>query len=489
MPRLTTNKFDRTEAGADRKFAGRLFLDGDVDNGPVGGGPAHFLDGDVLEETKGAQIVARPLQQGAVEGIPFGQRDLTTDDRVDGAGVADDIDPLDIDPLSFGDIEGHIHQPGLRVGGIGRVDLDEGIAGRAGGEGQGVDGPLDLVALVQVAGVDRQQLLEEITVQPVAFRNDPDLAEIVFATFIDGDGHAKCAVVRGQLGDRGHDAEIIIAAVGIEFPQLLAVIIQPVGVVVVVGREEIPPDRLLGHHDLAQIVILEGGIAQEGDGSDARLRAFIDLEHDVDAVLLQLNQLRRDRRRNPARQPVQLNQLADIFLDTGAGIDAARTDRDLLAQLGLGDRAVPLEHHLVDDRVFDDIDDQVAVLGHAQLNVGEQACAVQRTHSDVEHDRIDRVARLDRQIGQDRGLIDPLVAAHHDAVDDGSLFLTRSLGTPRPRPGPSGLLRAHPDRPRPPGPAGWEPVTPASGHGYRDGEQRTHHFGSYGKPSGAGVGS
>ncbi|WP_240387256.1 hypothetical protein [Brevundimonas naejangsanensis] len=40
---------------------------------------------------------------------------------------------------------------------------------------------------------------------------------------------------------------------------------------------------------------------------------------------------------------------------------------------------------------------------------------------------VDGVAGLDRQIGQDRGLVDALVAPHHDAVDQGALGLGRQL--------------------------------------------------------------
>jgi len=51
------------------------------------------------------------------------------------------------------------------------------------------------------------------------------------------------------------------------------------------------------------------------------------------------------------------------------------------------------------------------------LHVGEQAGAGQGADRDVQHRRVDRVAGADRQIGQDRGLVDPLRALNQDAID------------------------------------------------------------------------
>ena len=179
------------------------------------------------------------------------------------------------------------------------------------------------------------------------------------------------------------------------------------------------------HHDLAQIAVRIGAVAQEGDGAHAGLGTLADLEHHIDAVLVELDDLGRDGRRDAARQAVQLDDLADVFLDPGAGVDATRLQRDFLAQLVLADRAVPLEHHLVDDRVLDDLNHKVAVRLDAQLDVGEQLGAGQGADGDVQYSRVDRIARLDRQIGEDRGLVDTLVAAHEDATDRDPLVLHR----------------------------------------------------------------
>ena len=418
---------DRAEAGADGQFAGRLFLHGDVDDRAVGRRAARFLDGHVLEEAETAEVIARPLQQGAVEGVALGQHHLTADDVVERAGVADDVDAVHVDPLALANIEGDVDGVGLGVRPIRRLDLDEGVAGRARREGQGVHRRLDLVALVELARADGQQQLEEVRVQPVVLGDHLDRAEIVAVALVDGDGDAEGAVVRGQFGDRRQDAEVVVAAVGVEFPQLFPVVVETVGVVVVVGAEELPPLRPLGDHHLLQVAVREGRVAEEGDGAHAGFRALVDLEDDVDAVLVQLDQLGRDGGRDTAGQAVQLDDLADVLLHPGAGVDAARTQGHFLAQLGLGDGAVPLEHDLVDDRVLDDLDDQVPVRLNAKLDVSEQLGAGQGANRHVQNRVIDRVARLDRQIGQDGGLVDALVAAHQDAVDHQPLLRRRLL--------------------------------------------------------------
>ncbi len=55
----------------------------------------------------------------------------------------------------------------------------------------------------------------------------------------------------------------------------------------------------------------------------------------------------------------------------------------LVLQLVFLERRVPLEDHLVDDRVLDDLDDQVAAL-QVDLHVGEQVGAEQGLQRQVE---------------------------------------------------------------------------------------------------------
>src|SRR5690606_18602197 len=121
---------DRAEARADRQFAGGLFFDGDVDDGTVRRAAARLFDLDVLEEAQGAQVIARPLDQRAVEGVALAHHQLAADDAVQGAGVADHIDAVDLDTLAFADMECDVDGVVIGVRAMGRIDFDEGVTGR-----------------------------------------------------------------------------------------------------------------------------------------------------------------------------------------------------------------------------------------------------------------------------------------------------------------------------------------------------------------------
>ena len=86
-------------------------------------------------------------------------------------------------------------------------------------------------------------------------------------------------------------AEVVEAAVAVELAQLFAVVLDPVGVVVVVGLEELVPAAFLGDDHVAQVVGRELLVAQEVDAEDAALGPFVDLEDQVDAALRQVDDL------------------------------------------------------------------------------------------------------------------------------------------------------------------------------------------------------
>ena len=98
-----------------------------------------------LKKPRRADLVLGAVDQDAVVGVALGHLQLAADDVVQGAGVADDVDALDVDARAFADLEVDVDGAGLAVGRVARADVDEGEARGAGGEGQGVGGRLDLV--------------------------------------------------------------------------------------------------------------------------------------------------------------------------------------------------------------------------------------------------------------------------------------------------------------------------------------------------------
>ena len=103
----------------------------------------------------------------------------------------DDIDAIDIDPRAFLDLEDHIDGVLCRVGRIARPYVDEGEAGGAGGEGQGVGRLLDFLVGVELPRLDRQELLENAGVQLLEVDLDLDLAEVIARALVDDVGYGE----------------------------------------------------------------------------------------------------------------------------------------------------------------------------------------------------------------------------------------------------------------------------------------------------------
>src|SRR6185295_6721261 len=121
-----------------------------------------------------------------------------------------------------------------------------------------------------------------------------------------------------------------------------------------------------------QAVIAELLVADDVDPADARARAFVDLEHHVDAVLVELDDLRLDAGGIAALAAVELDDPGDIGAGPRAGEDLARRQPDFRRDLVVLDAAVALEDDAVDDRILADLDDEVAGVGAGDDDVGEQ---------------------------------------------------------------------------------------------------------------------
>ena len=82
-------------------------------------------------------------------------------------------------------------------------------------------------------------------------------------------------------------------------------------------------------------------VADEIDCRNARRRALVDLEHQVDAVLRPLNDLGFDRRGEAPGSAVQFDDPLHVGLDTGAREHHARPDLHFLVQVGVGELEFP----------------------------------------------------------------------------------------------------------------------------------------------------
>src|SRR5690606_11900884 len=97
------------------------------------------------EETKILNTLAAANDQRTVEGVAFGELQLTADDEIARLGIAGNVDALDIEPRALIHEIGHVERAGCHIAVEPRTDVDEGIALKRGFVGHFLD------ALLQVA--------------------------------------------------------------------------------------------------------------------------------------------------------------------------------------------------------------------------------------------------------------------------------------------------------------------------------------------------
>ena len=93
----------------------------------------------------------------AVERVALDQLKLAADHLVEGANIADDVDPLDIDLWTLLHVEGNVDGMVFTISRDVRLDLDKGITAVAEGISQHRNRFFDSIGIVPVAGVDRQK--------------------------------------------------------------------------------------------------------------------------------------------------------------------------------------------------------------------------------------------------------------------------------------------------------------------------------------------
>ena len=98
----------RRVAAGDEEVAGRLVDRLDVEHDAIRRRARLGRDLDGLEVVQVLQPPLGAVDQGLVVGIAFGEFELAADHVVAGAGVAVDVDALDIGPLALLDHEGDV---------------------------------------------------------------------------------------------------------------------------------------------------------------------------------------------------------------------------------------------------------------------------------------------------------------------------------------------------------------------------------------------
>ena len=245
-----------------------------------------------------------------------------------------------------------------------------------------------------------------------------DRAELVARTFLNDVGDNEVPTVGRQLRKGRDDAEVGIALGQVKCPKLLLVGRKPVRIVAIVRLEEAEYAACLpSEHLLAQALILEGLVADDVDAANLGLVALVDLENEIDAILLKVDDLRFDPRSEAALALVKLDNALDVRADLGAGKDLARLQLDLRDDLVVLDALVTLQDDAVDDRILSHGDDDIARLGTGDDDVGEKLRRVELLQRGIEGLGRITLARGEICVRTDRVRLETLIAAHRDRTN------------------------------------------------------------------------
>src|SRR5262249_55013255 len=157
----------------------------------------------------------------------------------------------------------------------------------------------------------------------------------------------------------------------------------------------------------------KGAVADERDALDRGLRPLVDLEHEINAVVGQLDDLGIDANIVAAGSSIDFENALNVGLDDGARECAARLRLDLLGELIVLEPAIAFESNAVDHRRFDDRHDDLAA-GAPDLHVLEQAGIDQGLVGVVDLEVIQAFARAQPEIGLNRARFDAPVALDDD---------------------------------------------------------------------------
>ena len=334
-----------------------------------------------------------------------------------GAQVADDVDALDVDALALVDGVDEIDRM-VGVVAIGaRPDAGEGIATLGHLQRQRLGGLVDVGRVVDLPRNGQQ--VAAVLLRPDRRQRalDAHVAESVELTFLDRVGDEETRPVAVDLGVAGDHAHVGVAVLQVVLPQQLLIQAHTIRIVDVGALEEIEPARLGGRDDVAQLRVGKHAVADEIDLLDLRRRTFRDLEHQVDSVLVEFDQLRLHRRGEPALPAVDVEDALHVGQRLGAGVDRARLELHLVLQRRRIDLAVALEGDLRNDRILDDRDHHAGAVA-IDSHVGEQAGLEQRLQRAVDFAGVVGVADRELQVGAHRLGLDPAIADHADIADD-----------------------------------------------------------------------
>ncbi len=291
-----------------------MLFDVDVDHHPVGRRTGLVGDLHGLEEIQTLDAPLGAIDQGAIVGIAFRNIELAPDHVVARARIAADVDALDIGPDPFIDDEDDVDQVVLRVAVAARAHRRKRISVLGDLDSDVFDRLFDRVAVVDVAAMHAQNVLQRYGIDRADIRLNLDIAEVIKGAFLDREGDDEALDGGIVFAGRRDDLHVGIAVGQVETPDQVAVGLDAVGVVDVGGLQKAQEIGGGGLDHLLEPIIRIGVIADEDDGSDAGLFAFPDFEDQVDAIVRPLDDFRHHLHVEAAVAVIDLDDAGDVGL-------------------------------------------------------------------------------------------------------------------------------------------------------------------------------
>src|SRR6266545_4248044 len=403
-------------AASDRELACRLLLDVDVENDAVGcrsglGGDLHLFEvAQVFQPALGAG------NEGPVVGVAFGDIELAPDHVITGADIAADIDLLDVDARPILDREGEVDSVGLRVAISARTHRHEGKTLSRRFDRHVLDGFLHRLGVENLARRypkprAHQSRIERAHIRAHIHRSNPELL-----AFFDDEFHHEAARSWIELDRRRHDAHIDVAVLQIEATQQLAISLDAIRIIDVVALQEREEPRLGRPHHLLEAEAGIDAVADELDAPDIGARALVDLEHEINAAVGQVDDDRIDANVIATAASIDLDDALDVGLDDRARQRATLARLDLKLELVVLDLPIALKRNAIDDRILGHPHDDPAAR-RLNADVLKQPRRQQRLIGFVDLEGPNSPVRSRLEIGADRIGLDPPISLNHDRVD------------------------------------------------------------------------
>src|SRR4029077_15030477 len=295
-------------------FAGRLFLNVDIENDTIGRRPrlARYLH--ALEIREILQAPLGPIDEGPIVGVALGEVEFAPNHVVARAGITADVDAFDVGTLSFVHGEHKVHRSRLRIAGRPRTDRREGKAYLGRLDGHVFDGLLDRFGVVDIAWIGPHPPAQQCGIERPNGRLNFGCSDAILLALFDRVGDHETTQDRIVLSDCRDDSYVDIAVLEVEAAQQLAIGFHPVGIVDIASLQEGEKPRRRGLDDVFETVRRIGAIADEVDLSDPGLRAFGNFEDEIDPVVGKLDDLWLDANVEAAAAAVDLDQACGVCL-------------------------------------------------------------------------------------------------------------------------------------------------------------------------------